>query len=227
LLYQQELICAFRASIPIMAGYILLGAAFAILAVSFSLNVVVIILMSVFIYAGALQFISLSFINAKLGLIDAFITSLLIGVRQIFYSLSFLKKYQNTHFVKTYLFFALTDETYGLLTTLKIDKKLNKKYYYLFLSALNQLYWVLGTVLGVVIGSADFLATSGIEFSLTALFVVLAIEQYKKIKRWQPFTVAFVVSIVAIIFVGSANMLIFSIAVSLLLSFLLIKVKKK
>lgn len=225
--YKPEIKFAFKASIPIMMGYLLLGSAFALLAGSFNLDKVAIILMSVFIYAGALQFITVSFINAKLGLLDVFIASFFISFRQAFYSLSFLKKYHHTATAKPYLFFSLTDETYGLITTIKIDKSLNKKYCYLFLSLFNQSYWIIGTILGVLLNSINLFDIKGIEFSLTALFVVLAIQQHKIIKKLSPFIIASAVSLFALVFVSQDNMLLFSIVFSLLGFFIYNKIFTK
>jgi 4-azaleucine resistance transporter AzlC len=117
------------------------------------------------------------------------------------------------------LIFALTDETYGLITSIKEKKDINKKYYYFFLSLFNQFYWVLGTTLGAIFASYISFDTNGLEFSLTALFVVLAIEQYKSNKNYLPFLIGAISSILAIIFIPISNMLIAAIIFSLILLF--------
>lgn len=218
--YKKEFFYAFKVSIPVMMGYSVLGFAFGLLAVSTGLSWYIPFFMSIFIYAGALQFLAIGFFSSKVGLVDIFISSFFINIRQSFYGLSVLKKFRNTKLLKPYLIFGLTDETYGLLTTVKEDEKLEHKYYYFFLSALNQSYWIFGTLLGALFGSMINFNTNGLEFSLTALFVVLAMEQYKVGKNILPFIVGAFASFLAIIFVDIDSMLLFAIFCALVSMFL-------
>jgi 4-azaleucine resistance transporter AzlC len=219
--YNQELKLALKVSIPVFMGYSILGFAFGLLMVSMKYDIIIPILMSIFIYAGALQFLAIGFFSTKLALFDIFIASIFVNIRQSFYGLSVLDKFKNTKNLKPYLIFALTDETYALITSIKENKDLNLKYYYFFLSLFNQFYWVLGTTLGAIFASYVSFDTNGLEFSLTALFVVLAIEQYKVNKNYLPFLIGAISSILAIIFIPISNMLIASIIFSLILLFLL------
>jgi len=215
--HKKEFKEALNISIPIMIGYLVLGFAFGLLASSFDLDWHIPILMSIFIYAGALQFLAIGFFNIKMGLIDIAITTIFVNIRQSFYGLSLLKKFKNTGKFKKYLIFGLTDETYGLLTTVEENKKLSKKYFYFFLTSLNQLYWITGTIFGTVFGANIKFDTNGLEFSLTALFVVLCIEQYKRLQNILPFIIGGIASIIAFLVVPSDKMLITAILVSLLL----------
>lgn len=215
--HKEEFKTALNISIPVMMGYIVLGFAFGLLLVSFDYDWYLAPIMSVFIYAGALQFLAVGFFNAKLGLIDIAIATIFVNIRQSFYGLSLLKKFKHTDKFKKYLIFGLTDETYGLLTTVKEDKRLSKKHFYFFLTALNQSYWIIGSTLGAIIGSNIQFDTNGVEFSLTALFVVLCIEQYKNLKNPIPFIIGGFASIIALISVPSDKMLIVSIVLSLVL----------
>ncbi len=221
--YEKELKKAFSISIPVMMGYIVLGFAFGLLLTSFNYPWYLAPIMSIFIYAGALQFVAINFFNAKAGLIDIAIASWFVNIRQSFYGLSLLKRFRNSGKLKPFLIFGLTDETYALLTTIKDDESLSKKHYYLFLGLLNQLYWIIGCTSGALIGSYVKFNTAGLEFSLTALFVVLCIEQYKNLKNVYPFIIGAVSSIFALIFVSSDKMLIVSIVSSLILMFFLRK----
>ncbi len=213
---KKEFQTAFKISIPVMMGYGVLGFAFGLLMVSLTYPWYIALLMSVFIYAGALQFLAVGFFSLKLGLFDIFITSIFVNIRQSFYGLSVLNKFKKSGKLKPYLIFGLTDETYALLTTVKDDEQLNKKYYYFYLTALNQSYWIAGTLLGSLFGSMIKFDTAGLEFSLTALFVVLAIEQYKTNKNITPFILGAITSILAILIVPINSMLIFAIFCSLL-----------
>ncbi|XPV69068.1 MAG: AzlC family ABC transporter permease [Halarcobacter sp.] len=218
--YNRELKTAFKISIPVMMGYGVLGFAFGLLLVSFDYPWYLAPIMSLFIYAGALQFVAINFFNLKAGLIDIAIASWFLNLRQSFYGLSLLKRFKKTGKLKPYLIFGLTDETYALLTTIEDDEQLKKKWYYFFLCALNQSYWFVGSTLGSIVGSSIDFNTAGLEFSLTALFVVLCIEQYKSLKNKIPFLIGAFCSIVAIIFVPADKMLISAIFLSIVLLFI-------
>jgi len=217
--YNDEIKKAFKVSVPVMMGYGVLGFAFGLLLVSFDYPWYLAPLMSLFIYAGALQFVAISFFNAKVGFVDIAIATWFINIRQSFYGLSLLKRFKKTGKLKPYLIFGLTDETYALLTTIKDDEQLNKKWYYFFLTAFNQSYWFIGSTLGAIVGSNIKFNTAGLEFSLTALFVVLCIEQYKNLQNIVPFIISAIASIFALFTVPSDKMLIVSILLALLLMF--------
>lgn len=217
--YERELKTAFKISIPVMMGYGVLGFAFGLLLVSFNYPWYLAPLMSLFIYAGALQFVAINFFNLKAGLIDIAIASWFINLRQSFYGLSLIKRFRKTGNIKPYLIFGLTDETYALLTTIKDDEQLKKRYYYFFLTAFNQSYWFIGSTLGAVVGSSIKFNTAGLEFSLTALFVVLCIEQYKNLQNPIPFVIGAISSFFALIFIPSDKMLVVSIIIALILLF--------
>lgn len=217
--YENELKKAFKVSIPVMMGYLVLGFAFGLLLVSFNYSWYLAPLMSLFIYAGALQFVAINFFNVKAGFVDIAIASWFVNIRQSFYGLSLLKRFSNIGKIKTYLIFGLTDETYALLTSIKDDESLNKKWYYFFLTAFNQSYWFIGSTLGAIIGSNISFNTAGLEFSLTALFVVLCVEQYKNLRNYVPFLIGAIASIFSLILVPSDKMLIVSIILALILMF--------
>ncbi len=217
--YKREFKKALKVSIPIMMGYNVLGFAFGLLMSSSGQPWWIAILMSIVIYAGALQFLAVGFFSAKIGYFDIFIASIMVNIRQSFYGLSLLKKFKKIKF-KSYLIFAITDETYALLTTVKEEKNIKKKWYYFYLCSLNQSYWITGTILGSMFGKFIHFNTKGLDFSLTALFVVLAIEQYKKDKNLTPFFIGAISSILAFLSVPKENMLISAIIVSIVLMFL-------
>lgn len=215
--YEREIKLAFKISIPVMMGYGVLGFAFGLLLVSFDYPWYLAPIMSLFIYAGALQFVAINFFNIKAGLIDIAIASWFVNLRQSFYGLSLIKRFKKSGNLKPYLIFGLTDETYALLTTIKDDEQIKKKWYYFFLTLFNQSYWFFGSSLGAIVGSSIEFNTAGLEFSLTALFVVLCIEQYKSLNNPIPFIIGTIASLIALVFVPSDKMLVVSIVVSLLL----------
>ena len=219
--YKNELNKAFQISIPIMMGYLVLGFAFGLLLVSFDYDWYLAPIMSLFIYTGALQFVAINFFNIKAGYVDIAIASLFINIRQSFYGLSLLKRFKDTGKLKPYLIFALSDETYALLTSIKDDENLNKRWYYFFLLFFSQLYWIIGSSCGTLIGLNLKFNTQGLEFSLSALFVVLCIEQYKNLQNIMPFIIGLFSSIFALIFIPNDKMLLISIILSVILMFTL------
>ena len=202
-----------------MMGYLVLGFAFGLLLVSFDYSWYIAPIMSFFIYTGTLQFLAINFFNIKAGFVDIAIASLFVNIRQSFYGLSLLKRFKDAGKLKPYLIFALSDETYALLTSIQDDESLNKKWYYFFLLFLSQLYWLIGSTLGAIIGINIKFNTQGLEFSLTAFLVVLCIEQYKNLQNVIPFIIALVSSIFTLVFIPSDKMLIVSIILSLVLMF--------
>jgi len=216
ILHKRELLIAFRDSIAVLMGYMVLGFSFGLIAVSSGFSPIVPISMSVFIYAGALQFVAISLLKAKAGFLDLFIAGISVNIRQIFYGLSLIKRFKKAGRFKNYLIFALTDETYALLTSKEINSEIKQKWYLFYLSFLNHLYWISGTALGAIFGASVKFNSKGIDFALTALFVVLAMEQFKKSKDISLIFIAIVASVIALL-ISKDNMLVVAIALSLLM----------
>jgi len=200
---------ALKDTLPIFVSYFALSFSFGILAVKMGINPYIAILMSIFIYSGSLQFLLLA-IYKKLSLLDIFITSFLLNFRQFFYSLTFLDRYKN-HFYKI---FALTDETFAILTHQKDDPK-----YELYVSILNHFYWIVGTVCGVVFVQHVNFELKGLDFILISLFVVILIENFLKTKNFFPIILG-TISFFIFYFLEVKNILIFSILFSFLIIYL-------
>ncbi|WP_240724856.1 AzlC family ABC transporter permease [Onishia niordana] len=194
-----------------MFGYLPLGAAFGILAMDVGIPWWAALTMSLVIYAGAGQFLAVALLANQAGLMEVAVATLMLNSRHLFYGLSLLGVFSGAGWRKPYLIFALTDETYSLLTShrgpVKKDHTMAIK-----LSALNQLWWVLGTLAGVMIGSQLAFDTTGIEFVLTALFIVLTIEQARRLRRWMPFIVAMATALAALALLPDRHMLLGAIA---------------
>ncbi len=218
--YSAELKLAFKNSIPVMMGYLVLGFGMGILMANIGLEWYWVVLMSLVVYAGALQYAAVGFLSAKLSIPEIAIASFFINIRHSFYGLSLLKKYAKTSFFKPYLIHSLTDETYGVMTGMPTPEDISQKHYALFLSAMHQSYWVLGSLAGVLFGSSVEFDTRGVEFSLTALFVVLLIEQYKTVKNITPFVLASISSVAALMLFGK-DMLLPSIVLTIVFLFTL------
>ena len=205
---------ALKTSLPIMFGFVPLGIAFGLLFQELGYPWFFATLMGIIVYAGAAQFMAIGFLSAGLGVLEIAMSTFFLNSRHMFYGLAFLESFGNWNLRKFYLIFGMTDETYALLTTIKVPEKYIKERFYLFITLFAQLYWVLGCTIGAL--SADILTfnTDGIEFAATALFVVLLIEQWIMVRRILPFTLGFIASIIALIFFVN-HMLLIAIMISI------------
>lgn len=170
---------AFKHSLPIMAGYIVLGTGFGILLESKGYGIGWALLMSTFIYAGSMQYVAIDLMTGGASLIQAALMTVMVNARHLFYGISMIETYKDMEKYKPYLIFSLTDETYSLVCNANVPKGAEKKKYYFLLSLFNQCYWIIGSIIGSLAGSLIQFNTAGIEFSMTALFVVVFIEQWK------------------------------------------------
>ena len=202
---------ALKTTIPVFLGYIPLGTAFGLLLSGAGYNWIYAFLMSLFIYAGSAQFLAVALLVAGAGLTEFVGATLLLNLRHSFYGLSMLEEFSALGKVRFYLNFALTDETYALLTTTEVPSGGSKSRFYFYIAALNHLYWIIGSVFGAVLGSVLDLNLEGMSFVLTALFVVLTIEQYLRSNVRFPFIVAIGAGTLSLIFFRSENMLLASI----------------
>jgi 4-azaleucine resistance transporter AzlC len=195
-------------SLPVMAGYVVLGTGFGILLKQAGYGPVWAFLMSLTIYAGSMQYVGVSLLTAGASLITVALTTLMVNARHLFYGLSMLDKYKNAGRKKPYLIFALTDETYSLLCGNSTPEGVDRKWYSFFVSLFNQSYWVLGSVLGSVIGTMLSFDTAGIEFSMTALFVTVFVEQWLTTKDHRPALVGLGCSALCLAIFGAGSFLI-------------------
>ncbi|WP_440947943.1 AzlC family ABC transporter permease [Methanosarcina sp. T3] len=208
---------ALKTTVPVFLGYIPLGMAFGFLIDGAGYHWIYAFLMSLFIYAGAGQFLAVALLAAGAGLTEFAIATLLLNLRHAFYGLSLLDKFSDVGKVKPYLIFALTDETYALLTTTEVPESGSKSRFYFYISALDHLYWVAGSVLGAGLGSLLDLNLEGMAFVLTALFVVLTIEQYFNSSVRFPFVAALGAGAASLILFSPENMLLISIILGTLI----------
>lgn len=172
---------ALRKSIPVFFGFIFLGIAFGIVLQSSGLGWPWALLFSGLIYAGSMQFALIPLIGAATPLPTVALMTLLVNSRHLFYGLSFVDLYREMGRKYPYMIFSLTDETYSVLCSCKGDMELAERNHdaAFYISALHQFYWVLGSLIGAVAGELLAFDTSGIDFSMTALFVVILVDQLR------------------------------------------------
>ena len=202
---------AFRASLPVMFGYIPLGMAFGILFQDLGYGWYYAAVMGIFVFAGAAQFMAVGLLSAHAGLLDIAISTFILNSRHMFFGLSLLKRYRAKGLKKFYLIFGLTDETYSLITSthpaVDGDNVEDEQSYYLAITALNQSYWIAGCALGALLGVSIEFDSTGMDFALAALFMVLLIEQWKRVREPFPFVVALVCGIFSMWFFNEQMLL--------------------
>jgi len=180
---RKTLTLALKNTLPVCAGYIVLGTGFGLLMASKGYSWIYSLLMSLFIYAGSMQYAAVSLIASAASLLTIAIMTLAINIRHLFYGLSMLGKYKQTGKAKGYLAFSLTDETFALLSTKDVPAGVRENRYFVFISAFNQFYWVLGTLIGAMLSKALPYDFAGIDFSMTALFAITVLEQWERNKN--------------------------------------------
>jgi 4-azaleucine resistance transporter AzlC len=205
---------AFLRTMPVLFGYVPIGIAFGFLLVKAGYPWYFAPLMSLLIYSGATQFLAIGFLLKGTSFPEIILTTFLLNLRHTFFGLSLLKKYGNLSFFKPYAIFALTDETYALVTGAEEPPAASKGAYYFFLSALNHSYWIAGSVIGALVGNAVTMSLKGLDFALTALFVVLTVEQYRSRRSIQPILVGLFCGLAALALAPAGSMLLFSILAS-------------
>ena len=200
---------AFVSSLPVMAGYICLGIGFGVLLESNGYSFLWAILMSVTIYAGSMQYVAVDLLSGGATLIAAALMTLMVNARHLFYGISMLENYKDVGKTKPLLAATLTDETYSLVCSKELlPEGIDEKKYYLFLSLMNQFYWVVGSTLGGLLGAAITFNSTGIEFAMTSLFVLIFVEQWEGAKSHIPACIGVVFTLGCLIIFGTGSFLI-------------------
>lgn len=171
---------AFPATIPVLTGYLCIGMAYGLLMANAGYGVFWALLLSLLCYAGSMEFVAVSLLTAGFDPVQALLMALMINARHAFYGLSMLEKYRGTGWARPFLIFSLTDETFSLVSTLEPLDGVTRRDFYFWISLLDYLYWQVGSVLGALIGGLLPFDTTGLDFALTALFIVLFLEQWRK-----------------------------------------------
>ncbi len=204
---KKDFIYAFRATIPIMTGYIALGMGFGILLQETGYGFLWAAFMGATIYGGSMQYVAVDLISQSASLLTVAMVSLFVNVRHLFYGIAMLEKYKATGWRKPYLIFSLTDETFSLLCKPDVSSEIDVKNYYFFASFLNQLYWIIGCALGGLLGANLAIDYTGVEFSMTALFVVIFVEQWESTRDHVPAISGIVISAICLIIFGADSFL--------------------
>ena len=199
---------AFVKSLPVMAGYIILGIGFGILAYNAGYGFLWALAMSLFIFAGSMQYVGVGLLAGGASVLTVILTTVMVNARHLFYSISMLRHYKNAGRCKPYLIFSLPDETYSLLCDGKVPEGTEPDRFRFLVSLFNQSYWVLGSVIGSLVSGILPFSTAGIEFSMTALFIASFTEQWITAKDHIPAVVGLLGTLLCLIVFGPERFLI-------------------
>lgn len=197
-----------------MIGFFPLGIAYGILMANIGYNFIWSAFSSLFVYAGSLQILMVSFLSGAVPLTTVAVTSLLLNSRHIFYGLSFIEKFRSYGPWKYFLIYGMSDESYSLLCSYKDTDGVDEKKVHIFTTALIWTYWIVFSALGGIAGQMITFDTTGIDFAMTALFVVIMLEQLKGSASKAPTLIAAISSIACLCVMGADNFLLPSLIIT-------------
>lgn len=196
---------AFPHTIPILAGFLFLGMTYGIYMNTSGFGFWYPMLMALTIFGGSLEFVAVSMLLSPFAPVASFFMALLIQARHLFYGISMLERYKGLGWKKYYLIFGLCDETFSINYTAEIPEDVDKGWFYFFVTLLNQFYWVGGATLGGILGSLIKFNTEGLDFVMTAMFVVIFLDQLMKEKKHYTGMIGLFVTSVCLIAFGKDN----------------------
>ncbi|NYB74963.1 AzlC family ABC transporter permease [Sedimentibacter hydroxybenzoicus DSM 7310] len=221
---------AFKAAlpytIPICVGFLFLGISYGFLMSSKGFSFVYPMLMSFFIFAGSMEFVTVNLLLSAFNPLYAFVLALMVNARHLFYGISMLEKYKNVGWKKPYLIYGMCDESFAINCTVTPPPDVDKDWFMVFVTLLNQIYWVAGATLGGLLGHIIHFDTTGIEFVMTALFVVMFINQWEETKNHRSAFTGLGCSLICLLIFGSENFILPAMAL-IILCFSLFRKKEK
>ena len=204
---RKALAAAFPATLPVLLGYLAIGIAFGLMLEAIGYNFIWAFFMSLTVYAGSGQYLGVSLLAASAALGEVAHMTLLINFRHLVYGLSMLEKFRGMGIRKLYMIFSLTDETYALLASAQAPVGVDPHNYYFSIAILDHCYWVVGSIIGGMLGAALPINTQGIDFAMTALFVVIAVDQWKSYKSHLPALIGAGAALLFLLLIGQEQML--------------------
>jgi Predicted branched-chain amino acid permease (azaleucine resistance) len=203
--YKKALKKAFPYTIPVLTGYLFIGIAFGAMYAEKGYSFWWAGLMSLLVYAGSGQYLGINFFVPGVSLIQVMVLTLMVNIRHIFYGISLLDKFHKTGKKRWYMFFSLTDETYSLLCTTKIPSGVQEDKFLFMIALLNQIYWVIGSMLGGIAGNFLPFDSTGIEFAMSALFIVIFVEQWMDKRNRIPEMIGVIVALLGLQVFGASR----------------------
>lgn len=196
--YRQAFKKAFPYTIPVLTGYLFIGIAFGVMYAEKGYSFLWAILMSVLVYAGSGQYLAVNFFVPGISFLQVIFLTFMVNVRHVFYGISLVERFNRFGRARWYMIFGLTDETYSLLCTKKVPKDVDEEKFLLAIVLMDHFYWILGSAIGAIAGTLLPISSEGIEFAMTALFVVIFIEQWMEKKNRIPEIIGIVVAFISL-----------------------------
>ena len=207
-MYRRAFRAAFPATVPVLMGYLAIGMAFGLMLQAIGYNLIWAFFMSLTIYAGSGQYLGVELLGTAATLGSVALLTFIINFRHLVYGLSMLEKFKGMGPRKLYMIFSLTDETYALLSSARVPERVDPHAYYFAIAVLDHCYWIAGSVIGSVAGALLGFDTTGIDFAMTALFIVIAVDQWNAYRAHLPALLGFGVTVVSLLLLGADAMLI-------------------
>lgn len=211
-------------TLPVCIGFLVLGLSYGLFATSQGLHPLYPFVMSLVIYAGSMEFITVDLLLAPFAPVSSFLLAMMIGARHLFYGISMLEPFRGTGWKKPFLIFGMCDETFSVNSTI-VPKDVDRGYFMFFVTLLNQIYWAAGTLVGALLGQILPFSTKGIDFVMTALFSVLLLNKWEESRDQFPGLVGLVASILCLVLFGPKNFILPT--MGLIVAVLLLDGKKK
>ena len=217
---------AFRAAapqtLPVFAGYLVLGLGYGIYVQSLGLQVWLPPLMGTVVYGGSLEFVLASLLLGSFAPVSAFLMALMIQARHLFYGLTMLQRYRGYGLRSAYMIFAMSDETFSITCSAEPPEGVDKGWFMFFITLLDQIYWVASAAMGAALGSVLPFSTEGVDFVMTAMFAVIFLNQWEKEKQHASAIIGIAAPLVCLHIFGSGSFLIPSM-VCILVALLLLR----
>jgi 4-azaleucine resistance transporter AzlC len=204
----KALKAAFPHTIPIFTGFIFIGIAYGVLMESKGYGFLWSLFFSMVVFAGSSQYVAITFLTSVFNPVYALLMSLMINARHLFYGISLIEKFKDAGKLKPFLIYGLCDETFSVVCSAEPPEDVDKNWFMFFITLLNYSYWSLGSILGGILGSVFSFNTNGLDFVLTALFVVIFIGQWKSQNDHRPAITGVVCTLICLITFGPNNFII-------------------
>ena len=208
MIQKKALKAAFPYTLPICTGFLALGIAYGIYMNKSGFSFIYPMLMSLFIFAGSMEIVTVSLLLSAFDPLSAFLLTIMVNARHLFYGISMLEKYKNMGIKKWYLIFGMCDESFSINCSVIPPADVDHGWFMFFVTLLNHIYWVAGATLGGILGSYIKFSTKGIDFVLTALFVVIFLNQWEETGHHLPALVGLLSSAICLLFFGSDKFMI-------------------
>lgn len=203
--YIRAFRAAFPYTIPVLTGYLFIGMAFGVMIQEKGYNFLWAMLMSILCYAGSGQYLAVNFFTPGISLLQVIFMEFMVNIRHIFYGLSLLERFSEMGKKRLYMIFSLTDETYSLYFLTKTPKDVEEGKFLFAIALLDQSYWVIGSGIGALLGSIIPFDAAGIDFAMTALFVVIMVEQWMEKKNRSFISIGLGCGLVCLLIFGAEN----------------------